>query len=97
MDTPVLDPAWREPSDFSLVLGGPLFQLCRRTHLGGDALELLHRRVVASILLAWVPLLVLSLVEGHAWGGNVKLPFFRDIEMHVRLLVAVPLTESWPS
>jgi len=86
-----LDPLLQEPPDFSLVLGGPLFQLCRRTRLGGDALELLHRRVIASVLLAWVPLLVLSFAEGHAWGGNVKLPFFRDIEMHVRLLLAVPL------
>ena len=30
--------------DFSLVLGGPLFQLFRRAHLSGDALELMHRR-----------------------------------------------------
>jgi len=29
---------FREPPDFSLVLGGPLFQLFRRSHLSGDAL-----------------------------------------------------------
>ena len=81
----------QETPDFSLVLGGPLFQLSRRAHLGGDALELLHRRVVASLLLAWVPLLVLSCVEGHAWGAKVKLPFLLDIETQVRLLFALPL------
>ena len=85
------DPLLQETPDFSLVLGGPLFQLCRRTHLGGDALELLHRRVIAAVLLAWVPLLVLSVVEGNAWGGKVKLPFLHDIEMQVRLLLALPL------
>jgi hypothetical protein len=73
------------------VLGGPLFQLCRRTHLGGDALELLHRRVIAAVLLAWVPLLVLSCAEGNVWSGKVKLPFLHDIEMQVRLLLALPL------
>ena len=31
----------REPQDFSLVLGGPLFQLLRRSHLSGNALELM--------------------------------------------------------
>ena len=28
-----------EPADFSLVLGGPLYQLWRRTRLAGDALQ----------------------------------------------------------
>jgi hypothetical protein len=28
------------PHDFSLVVGGPLYQLFRRSHLSGDALEL---------------------------------------------------------
>jgi hypothetical protein len=75
---------------FSLVLGGPLYQMLRRTQLSGDALEHLRRRIVVLTALAWVPLLVLSAVEGHAWSG-VDLPFFRDVELHVRLLVAVPL------
>lgn len=83
-------PSPNEPADFSLVLGGPLFQLFRRAHLSGSALELLVRRVVILSLLAWLPLLLLSFAEGLAWGG-VKLPFLHDVEMHVRLLVALPL------
>jgi len=80
-----------DPADFSLVLGGPLYQLLRRSHLVGDALQLLRRRVVVLTFLAWVPLLILSIVEGHAWGTSVALPFFLDAELHVRLLVAMPL------
>ena len=87
----VAEPLMQEPPDFSLVLGGPLYQLWRRTRLSGDTLELLRRRVVVLALLAWVPLLLLSVAEGHALGGNVKLPFLHDIEMHVRLLLALPL------
>ena len=34
---------FQEPYQFSLVRGGPLFQLFRRTYLSGDELELLHR------------------------------------------------------
>ncbi|HEY9501709.1 MAG TPA: hypothetical protein VIR01_08810, partial [Pyrinomonadaceae bacterium] len=33
-------------ADFSLVRGGLLFQLYRRTRLSGDALELARRRVI---------------------------------------------------
>lgn len=80
-----------EQPDFSLVLGGPLYQLWRRTRLSDDALHLLHRRVILFVFLAWVPLLVLSVREGLFWNGSVALPFLRDVEMHVRLLIALPL------
>lgn len=85
-----VDPT-KEPAEFSLVLGGPLFQFFRRTHLAGDKLQLLPRRILVLALLAWAPLLLLSVVEGHAWGGTVKLPFLHDVEMHLRLLLALPL------
>ena len=87
-----LDPFIMDPANFSLVLGGPLFQFWQRTRLAGDALQLLHRRIVVLTLLAWAPLMVLTLAEGHAWGG-VALPFLKDIEMQVRLLVAIPLLD----
>jgi hypothetical protein len=77
-------------TDFSLVLGGPLYQLWRRTHLTGDALELLHRRIIVLTVLAWVPLLVLSALQGYTWTG-VTLPFLYDVELHTRLLLAMPL------
>jgi hypothetical protein len=80
-----------DPDGFSLVLGGPTFQLWRKTHLAGDALQLLRRRIIVLALLAWLPLLLLSIVEGHAWGGNSRVTFLGDVEMHARLLVAVPL------
>jgi hypothetical protein len=80
-----------EHPDFSLVLGGPLFQLYRRARLSGDALELVGRRIVVIAFFAWVPLLFLSLIGGHALGGAIKIPFLYDIEAHVRFLIALPL------
>ena len=81
----------KDKPDFSLVLGGPLFQLFRRAHLSGDALDLARRRILLIASLAWLPLLVLSLVGGHAVGGGIKIPFLYDIEAHVRFLVALPI------
>ena len=81
----------REPHDFALVLGGPLYQLLRRSRLAGDGLALLHRRVLVLTAVAWAPLLVLTIAEGTAWGGRVTLPFLHDVDMHVRLLLALPL------
>ena len=78
-------------TDFSLVLGGPLFQLFRKAHLTGDALELARRRVLMISLLTWLPLLVLSVIEGQALGGNAAVSFLLDVEVHIRFLVVVPL------
>lgn len=79
-----------EPDDFSLVLGGPLFQLLRKAHLEGDALELLHRRIIAAVVLSWFPLLILSLLSGSV-GSVGRISFFHDIEVHARFLVALPI------
>jgi hypothetical protein len=78
-------------SDFSLVAGGPLYRLWRRTRLSGDDLQLPQRRVLALVVLIWVPLLVLSMIDGRAWGNGGTLPFLQDIETHLRLLIAAPL------
>lgn len=80
-----------KPTDFSLVLGGPLYQLLRRSHLSGDALELVHQRIIIISLFAWLPLLLLSALEGRTLGGSAAVPFLLDVEVHVRFLVALPL------
>jgi hypothetical protein len=80
-----------EPRDFSLVLGGPLYQLLRRMHLSGDALELVRQRLLVTLSILWVPLLALSTLEGQAWGGRSAVAFLTDIEANVRFLVAAPL------
>ena len=76
--------------EFSLVLGGPLYQLYVRTKLVTSALGLLFRRVVVISLFCWGPLLILSALAGQAFGG-VTIPFLLDADVHVRLLVAIPL------
>jgi hypothetical protein len=76
---------------FSLVLGGPLFQLLRRARLSGDALQLLRQRLFVILGLTWLPLLVLSVLEGQALGGRAGVPFLRDVEAHVRFLFTMPL------
>ncbi len=77
--------------DFSLVLGGPLFQLYLRARLSMDSLQLLRRRILVITLLSWLPLLILSAMEGRLLGGAVKIPFLLDVEAHVRFLIALPL------
>jgi hypothetical protein len=46
---------------------------------------------VVVTLLAWLPLLLLSALEGYAVGGGIAIPFLHDIEMNVRFLIALPV------
>lgn len=81
----------RDPPDFSLVLGGPLFQFMRRTCLADDELDLLNRRIIVISLFCWLPLLLLAVLGGQALGGTVAVPFLLDVEVHVKFLLAMPL------
>jgi hypothetical protein len=80
----------QEPPDFSLVLGGPVYQLFNRAHLGEPVLEQLRLRVVVIVSFVWLPLLLLSVVSGHLLGGQ-GLPFLLDIETQIRLLIVLPV------
>jgi hypothetical protein len=79
------------PDDFSLVQGGPLFQLFIRSHLATTGLDLLYRRILFFALLTWLPLLLFSAASGHLLESSVNVPFLYDLETHVRFLVALPL------
>ena len=77
-----------EAPDFSLVLGGPVFQLLRKAHLEGDAVELVYRRILAAVLITWFPLLLLST---FGIGGANRISFFHDVEVQARFLAALPV------
>jgi hypothetical protein len=80
----------KESVDFSLVLGGPIFQLLRKSHLAGDGLELVHRRLLTITLVAWLPLALLA-TFGHPGPNIGGLSFFHDVEVQIRFLIALPV------
>lgn len=52
---------------------------------------MLRRRIIVISLFAWLPLLLLSALNGQLLGGDVAVPFLQDAEVHVRFLIAMPL------
>ena len=65
-----LDGLLEDDQIFSLVLGGPLYQLYLRTKLTRRPLDLLLRRVVGVSLFCWLPLFstLPLLAPHHGWG-----------------------------
>jgi hypothetical protein len=83
--------------EFSLVEGGPVYGLTRRMRAFGRPLGQLGLGVVLA-LVAWVPLMGCTLVEGMGSGHDVTVSFLASINTHVRFLVAIPLAfvgEVW--
>src|SRR5690349_1004053 len=89
---PVGEREWvSSPSNFSGFAHGPLDRIWRSMHPGAGPEQLLRFRTGVVCSLTWPPLLLLSIAEGHAWGSSVAVPFLHDVQVHVRLLVALPL------
>ncbi len=79
------------PAEFSPTVGGPLHALFQRLHLSGPSLEFFERRVLVVCAIAWLPLLILALLEHRSVAATGALPFWYDISVHVRLLIALPV------
>jgi hypothetical protein len=58
---------------------------------GGTSGRTILLRALGAILIAWVPLAVLSAVEGLALGPTRRLSFLLDFSAYARFLIALPL------
>lgn len=74
--------------DFSLVLGGPLYQLFLKTRLARPPLELLRRRVLALVGITWLPPALFAALEGRLVSG--PLPFLFDLA-NLQFFTTVPM------
>jgi hypothetical protein len=78
-------------NDFSLVRGGLFYRLLMRSHLVETESHHAYKRAILLALITWLPLLVLSALQGVAIGNTVKIPFLFDFAASVRFLIAGPL------
>ena len=77
--------------EFSIVVGGPVYDLLRRFHLVRQTLPNVWRRIIVLLAMMWLPLLLLCLRDGVAFGHQVRIPFLYDLAMYGRFLVGLPL------
>lgn len=86
----VVKSAVEPDQDFSVVLGGPLYQLMLRSGMIRPPLGNLGWRIGVLTSVAWLPLAALSVLGGR-FAGGVRVPFIYDFEVQARLLFALPL------
>lgn len=81
----------RQRINFSLTSGGPTYEFLKWSHLSGDRVQNTTKRVIVFSAITWLPLLILSLIEGNFVNPNLEVAFLDHIQGHVRFLVALPL------
>jgi hypothetical protein len=76
---------------FLLMEGGPLYRIERRIGLGKKRARVTTRIAALLPLITYLPLLLLSAIQGTAIGDAVHMPFLHDFSAYTRFLLAVPL------
>ena len=68
----------RGAEEFSLVVGGPLYQMYVRSRLLKPPAGLPERRIAAFIVLTWLPLVLLTLASGTAVSAGLPIGTIRS-------------------
>jgi len=84
-------PTYPNSRPFLLTEGGPLYRIEERVGLIKANSQLTVRRAVFSAVVTWLPLLILSAIQGTAFGHKVPVSFLSDFSAYTRFLFAVPL------
>lgn len=75
--------------NFELNRGGPYHDLVVQFDRLGSEASRAPRLAFLLVAVAWGVPLMLSAIEGHAWGANVDRPFLLDPIAHARFLILV--------
>jgi hypothetical protein len=71
--------------------GGPSYRLMQRIGIIRDENPSVRRRILVFLAITWVPLLLLSLLDGNALGPTPRESFLLDFSTYARFFLAVPI------
>ncbi len=77
--------------DFSLASSGRLNTLLRWLRLDDDSSKGYLKRSLVLVGVTWLPLLILSVLQGMAWGNRVDMNFLKDFATHSKFILILPL------
>ncbi len=78
-------------AQFPLFEDGPFARVQVGLRLAGTEQRHVRRRLILAVLVTWVPLAILSAIEGQAIGPSMRESMLLDVAMYARYLVALPL------
>src|SRR5580698_2805620 len=76
---------------FSITRGGLLYRILTTVAPNSEKRRRVGLRAAIGIALTWLPLLILSLAQGRAYGAGLGMPFLHDFAVNVRFLLVLPI------
>src|SRR4051812_9191646 len=77
--------------DFSLTRSGLFYKMLDRLKLPDASTKDYAARSAIISGATWLPLFILCVLQGLAWGDKVEITFLKDFATHTRLLLIIPL------
>ncbi|MGE3154875.1 MAG: hypothetical protein AB7G48_10705 [Nitrospiraceae bacterium] len=77
--------------EFPLFIGGPLYRLQQRIRVAQPDRRRLGLTALYALFVAWVPMVILSALQGLTIGPTRLESFLMDFEVNVRFLVTMPV------
>ena len=84
-------PAMANESHLYFERGGPAYRLMQRLNVVKGDDPSIARRIVIFLALTWLPLLILSFLEGIALGPTPEQSFLLDFASYARFFVGFPM------
>ncbi len=75
--------------DFSIINGGMFDHFLKLIGVNKIGSKSTLRKIIFYTGLTWIPLAILTTLEGCFWGNKVDVPFVNEFATHIRLIVAI--------
>jgi hypothetical protein len=77
--------------EFTIFRCGVIHRAQKLVGIDGNRKSHLAGRFAAIGVVCWLPLMIVSVIQGQAMGGSVDVPFLYDWSVHIRFLIVIPL------
>ena len=81
----------KDYESFRLSTGGLIYRLLNLLRIQQPESYSFKRRHITLIALCWLPLLLLTAIEGNLFNSSIDSPFIYDLIPYVRYLIVLPL------
>lgn len=82
--------SWDNDKQYSLVTGGLIYHFMSKLKFYAQTKKGLLKTALFFVLLAWLPLLFLSIIDGTFIGEKVVIAFSEDFLIQIKLLLIIP-------
>jgi hypothetical protein len=82
--------SWDEDRQYSLVSGGLIYSVMKKLDILQKGDPRLMKSAILFAAITWLPLAIMTMIDGTFAGENVTLTFIEDFTVHTRLLLVLP-------